>query len=235
MIDVATPSSPSVVGTFNASGTEDALGVFMVGTTVYMVRASGTDNEFVIVNVSTSSAPTQIGSMDLGANGNEVVASGNFAYVASAHDSREVQVVNIATPSAPSLAGSLNLSGTVDATTVSLSGTTLLVGRGSTLFMVAVSTPSSPSVLGSVSVSDTLNDIALTFGNSNTRAFVATSSNTAEFQVVDISVPSSPSIVGSVDVAGNTDLLGVAYSETLDRAFGVSASNTEEFIVFAPQ
>ena len=235
MIDVATPSSPSVVGTFNAPGTEDALGVFMVGTTVYMVRASGTDNEFVIVNVSTSSAPTQIGSMDLGANGNEVVASGNFAYVASAHDSREVQVVNIATPSAPSLAGSLNLSGTVDATTVSLSGTTLLVGQGSTLFMVAVSTPSSPSVLGSVSVSDTLNDIALTFGNSNTRAFVATSSNTAEFQVVDISVPSSPSIVGSVDVAGNTDLLGVAYSETLDRAFGVSASNTEEFIVFAPQ
>ncbi len=235
VVDIATPSSPSVVGTLNAPGTEDALGVFLVGTTAYMVRASGSDNEFVVVNVSTPSSPTLVGSMDLGASGNEVVVSGNFAYAASAHDSREVQVINVSVPSSPSLAGSLDLFGTTDATTVAIVGTTLLVGRGSDVYTVNVSTPGSPSLLGSVNVSDTVNDIALTFGNSNTLAFLATSSNSSEFQVVDIASPASPSVVGSVNVSGNTNLLGIAYSEVLDRAFGVGASNTEEFVVFAPQ
>ncbi|QQR77240.1 MAG: hypothetical protein IPJ67_03785 [Candidatus Moraniibacteriota bacterium] len=235
MVNVATPSSPSVVGTFNIPGGENASGVFMNGTMVYVVRASGSHDEFVAVSVATPSAPTLVGSMNLNANGNEVITSGNFAYVASANDTQEVQVVNISTPSSPSLAGSLNLSGTADATTVSLAGTTLLVGRGSDLYTIDVSTPESPVLLGSVNVSDTLNDIALTFGNSNTLAFLATSSDVAEFQVVNISSPSSPSVVGSVDVASNNNLFGVAYSGTLDRAFGVGASNAEEFVVFAPQ
>lgn len=234
IINIANPASPTIVGTYNAPGNANANGVYVVGTTAYLVRSSSGSNEFVILNVSTPSSPVLVGSLNLKSTGYEVVISGQYAYVASARNTQELQVISIANPTAPVLVGSLNLPGNTNAHTVALSGTTILLGRGSTLYTVDVSTPASPVILGSVGTSGTLNDIALTTGNTGAYAFLATSNANAEFQVANIASLSTPTIFGSFNVAGNSSLLGVAYSATLDRAFGTGVSNSEEFIVFAP-
>ena len=235
IINVTNPASPSIVGTFNAPGTANARGVFALGTTAYLVRSSSADNEFVIVNAATPSAPLLVGSLNLNADSNEVFVSGNTAYVASSHDTQELQVISIVNPASPTLIGSLNLSGTTNALTVSHTGTTVFLGQGSIFFVINVSTPSVPSLLGTLGVSGTLNDIAITLGNLNTYAFIATSDAANEFKVINVTTPTSPVLLGQFNVVGTSPLFGVAYSIPLDRAFVASGSDLEEFIVIAPQ
>jgi len=235
IINVSVPSAPVVVGTYNAPGTADGSGVYVNGTTVYLVRVSSGNDEFFIINAATPSLPVFMGSLNLGANGNEVVVSGSFAYVASSADAQELQVINITVPTLPTLAASLNLPSNTDAITIAITGNTVLLGQGSLLYTVNVSTPLTPSILGSVSTLDTLNDIALTIANLGTYVYLATSANNDEFQVADISVLSAPVLLGSVDVATNSNLLGIAYDDTLNRAFGVGASDSDDLLVFAPQ
>jgi len=235
IIDISIKSSPSVVRTYNAPGNANANGVYVSGTTVYLVRASSAQNEFLVINVAIPASPALLGSLDLSANGNEVVVSGNFAYVASGDNSQELKVINIMIPASPTPAGSLNLPSNTDATTIALAGSTVFIGQGSTFYTINVTTPRSPIQLGSFNVSGTLNDIALNLGNANTYVFIATSANSLEFQVINVSNPISPVLLGSVNTAGNDDLNGIAYDATLDRAFCVGARNTEEFIIIAPQ
>lgn len=235
IIDISNPSSPSVAGTFNATGNADALGVFVSGATAYLVRASSADNEFIIVNVATPSAPTLVGSLDLAATGYEVVASGNYAYVASGSNSQELQVVSIIVPAVPVLVGSLNLSGNTDATTLGVAGSTIFLGQGSTLYTVDVSNPLLPSTLGSIGVSGTLNDIALNLGNSNKYVFIATSDSANEFKVINVTALASPVVLGQRNIAGTNPLFGAAYDSSLDRAFIVGQSDTEELDIIAPQ
>jgi hypothetical protein len=190
-------------------------------------------NEFLIVNASNPASPVWTGSLNLSGNANEISVLGNYAYVASSNNSQELQVVNITNPSVPTLAGSLNLSSNTDALTITSFGSTVAIGQGSTLYLVNVTTPASPSVLGSINTGGTINDISL--GNSNTYAFLASSNNSAEFQVINITTSSLPSTLESLDVSGNSGLLGIAYDAATDRAYGVSTANTQEFFIFLPQ
>ncbi len=235
IIDVFTPSSPSVVGAFNASGGADARGVYAIGTTVYLVRASSANDEFLIVNATVPSLPVLVGSLNLGAQGNEVAVSGNYAYVASSGNSQELQVIDITVPVLPTLAGSLNLSGNANAITIAPVGSAVFIGQGNTLYSINVTDPLLPSILGSLGVSGTLNDIALNLGNANTYLFIATSHATNEFKVIDVTTLTSLVLLGSVNVPGTNPLFGIAYDSTFDRAFAVGQLNTGELVVLAPQ
>lgn len=230
IIDISNPSSPNVVGTYDDAGNENARGIFVSGPNAYLALNGG--NDFVIVNVSIPSAPIFISGLTLSGGAYEIVVQGNYAYLSSGNNNQELQVVDI---TVPTLVGSLNLPGNADAPTLSLAGTTLLIGQENTLYTVNVSTPAIPSLLGFLSIGGTTNDIALNLANGNTYAFIATSHDSLEFQIIDISTPSSPTLLSSVNTAGTDNLNGVAYDTILDRAFSVGGSNSEEFFVFAPQ
>jgi hypothetical protein len=232
IINVSSPSSPSVVGTYNATGGANMLGVYVVGTTVYLTRASSTNDEFYIVNASTPASPSLTGSLGLGADSNEVWVSGNYAYVASSSDPQELQVIGISTPAAPSLAGSLDLATGSNAFTVTGLGSTIIVGRANgEVTTINVATPSSPSFLGTYDVGSAANDLAV--DSVSNYVFVASDTGSADFQVIDINIPASPSLVGSLNAAAN--LNGVAFSQAKNRVFAVGNAAAEEFIVIAPQ
>lgn len=235
IVNISNPNSPSIADNYNSSGNDNGLGIQVVGTTAYLTRNSGASTEFEIINVTNPSSPSPIGSLNLSGQTNDVVVSGNYAYVASGSLSEELQVINISNPASPVQVASLNLAGSANGVSIVLVGSTILLAQSTSLYVIDVSTPTSPSLLGSYNAGDTVNDIAITLANSNTYAFIATNSDTAEFQVVDISNPSSPVLAGSVDTTGSDNLTGVAYDEDLDRAFGASARNTAEFMVFMPQ
>lgn len=235
IINISSPSAPTLAGTYDAPGNTNANGVAVVGTTLYLVRASSANNEFNVINVLIPTLPVLLGSLDLGADGNDVVVSGTNAFLATSDDSQEMKVINISVPALPTLAGSLNLAGNTDATAIALASNTVFLSQGSSVFTVNITTPTTPAQLGSISAGGTINDIALNLGNNNTYLYLATSNSASEFQVINVSIFASPVLLGSLNITGTNPLFGIAYDATLDRAFAVGQSNTEEFVVIAPQ
>lgn len=232
IINIANPKAPVVAGTYNAPGTANGTGVFVSGTTAYLLRITSTDNEFLIINASSPSSPFLVGSLNLGDTGREVWVSGSYAYVAGANNTQELQVINITNPALPVFQGILNLSGTNDAFTITGFGATLLLGHNTFLDIINVSTPASPSLLGSINLGGRVNDLAL-YNIDNSLVFAGTSNGTMEFQVIDITNPASPALQSSLNLFDNAN--GVAYEDVQDRIYIADAANAEELIVIAPQ
>lgn len=236
IINIASPTAPVFVGSFDSIGNQNASGIVVSGNTAFLSRKNGPDMELLTIDITTPAVPTLIGSLELGANANDITISGNYAFISSDDNNQELKVINISNLVAPTLIGSLNLAGNVDAESVVIAGSTILLGQGSLLYVVDITTPVSPLLLGSVSAGATIGDIALALGGSNSYVYLATSNTSNEFRVVDISIPSTPTIHGSFNVPGtSSNLFGVAYNATTDRAYSVGQSDASEFIVFAPQ
>lgn len=232
VINVTNPAAPVQAGSYNASGNSDANGIFVVGTTAYLVRTFlAADPEFVLVNVANPAAPVLLGTLQLSDTGNEVYVQGTAAYVVSNSNTQELQVVNVANPAAPVQVASVNLAGTSNALTVAGVGNRLFIGQGNVLHVLSTASPLAPVLLGSLNVGGTVNDISLTFGSGNTFVFVATAAAAAELQVVAVSVPATPTLVGSYNAPGI--LNGIAYDGTADRAYAVGA-DAVEFIAVQP-
>lgn len=233
IVNVATPATPTLAGTYNASGTAGGLGVYAIGTTVYLTRAAnGGNDEFVVINASTPATPTRVSGFSLNVNMNEVFVSGSTAYVATSSDTQEVLVINLTIPSLLSLGTSVDLPGTTDATTISGYGTTLVVGQGSTLYTVGFLLALAPVVGGSVVLSGAINNIDV--DSVHNYAFAGTNYVSGEFQVVNINNTSSPALLSSVDMSGSQNLTGVAYNSTYDVVVGASSNTAQEAVVFGP-
>ncbi|MFA6520908.1 MAG: prepilin-type N-terminal cleavage/methylation domain-containing protein [Candidatus Gracilibacteria bacterium] len=231
IVNISNPVAPALVGIFNAPGNADGSGVFVNGTTVYSLRVSSANDEFIVINASNPAAPTSLGSLDLGADANEIVVLGSYAYIASADNSQEIQVVNISNPASMSIVGSLNITGNTNATTIDGFSNIVALGRGSNVYIVDVTNPLVPATLGSIAVSDGLND--LVFDANSDYVFLAKDNGTQEFQVLDISTPAAPVSVGTFNLGGAVD--GIAYDSVRDRAYSVGVANAAELVILAPQ
>jgi len=111
VINISDTNNPTRAGTYNASGTANGLGVYAVGTTVYLTTQSS-GAEFYILNVSNLSNISLISSLDLGADGNDVFVDGSYAFIGTSNTSREFQVIDVSNPASPALYGSADLNGT---------------------------------------------------------------------------------------------------------------------------
>ena len=233
IINISSSTAPTVTGTFNAAGTNNANGVYVVGTTVYLVRATAATDEFVIINASTPASPTSVGTLDLGATGYEVWVSGNYAYIASGANSSELQVVDITTPASPTIAGAgYDAGGNTDALSISGQGSTIFVGRATNNLIIDITTPTAPTLISTFAGAGVVNDIALNFGSANTFIYFCTQSSSFEFELFDITVPATPVSVGAINM---TQMNGIAYSTTSDRAYLVAADDAAELYIITPQ
>lgn len=233
IVDVSNPTSPTLITSYNVPGNSNANGLFQTGNYVYLVRNhSGSGAEFVVVDVSNKLLPITVGSLSLSGSANQVVVMGNYAYVADADSAAELQVINISNPAAPVLTGTLNLPGTTSALSVAGFGTTVLVGRtGGSMNIADVTNPASPVLLSTYTGSGgNINSISL--GNNNQYAFMATTSTSQEFQVVDVSNLSSPTLLGFMNMAAG--LSWVIYDPNTDRAFLGSMDNADEIFILKP-
>ncbi|OGM78904.1 hypothetical protein A2382_03350 [Candidatus Woesebacteria bacterium RIFOXYB1_FULL_38_16] len=231
IIDVSTPSAPFVAGVYNAPGNADGNGIYVSGTTAYLVRSNSGSPEFVVLNVSNPASISVLGSLDLSGNAIDIGVSGNYAAVASSDDASEIQLINVSTPSTPTLSGSYDVGGTNDPLAISFFDTNAFLGMvGGNLVAISTSVPTAPSLLSTYATGGDVNDIAL--GNLNTYAFLATANATSEFQVLDIITPSSPVFLESLDLSGTPN--GIAYSSTQDRAFLATSINNAEYMSIVP-
>ena len=231
IINISNPSSPVQVGTYNAAGNADALGVYVIGNYAYISRAAnGNSDEVVIIDVSTPILPIRLAGFATNITMNEIYVDSatGVIYVATSSGTQELIKYT------PILLGltysrtNVNLPGTVAATTISGSGSTIYVGQGTSLYAI---NGSSNTILSSLTLPDIINDISL--HTSQNYVFVGTDYINGELQVVNNSNLSALSIAGSADLPGSThSLKGVAYNSSLDIVVGARAANTQEAVIF---
>jgi hypothetical protein len=232
IVNISNPAAPVSAGNYTISNTYGGRGVFVSGNYAYVMMSGGAN--FTVINVSNPAAPTLAGSATITGTLAEVVVSGNYAYVASSSTSAEMQVVDVTNPAAPARVYTMNMSGTVAASSIAISGTTILIGRTTSVYAIDVTTPTAPVARGSIAIGGTVNDIALNFAYGGKHALIASANTAAEFRVVDITNPSTLTIAASVNYGASNSLLGIAYDTTLDRAVAVGNATGAGLVVYGP-
>jgi prepilin-type N-terminal cleavage/methylation domain-containing protein len=234
IINVSNPAAPAIAGTYNAAGTADGTGVYLSNNLVYLTRMANGGNDELVVIGGTVAAPTRSAGYSLNVNMYEVYVNGANIYIATGSDTQEILnisyvILGIWTTLA------INLPGTTDATTIDGYDNLLVVGQGSTVYTAyngILNLLNGFNALSSVAVSGTVKDVTL-HSNRNL-AFIGTTDNSKEFQVINIASITSISLAATADMPGNNILSGVAYNSTLDAVAGASDSDTQEAAVFVP-
>jgi hypothetical protein len=193
-------------GIYNTPGVSDGRDVWVAGNTAYPVTDNnpGAGPEFYGLNISDPENPTLSGSLNLAAGAYGIYVSGNYAYVASQHNSQELQIVNISNPASPTLVGSYNASGNTDASDVWVSGNYAYLTRFSSgaaeLYKIDVTNPAAPTLFASVEIGADVYGIHI----EGSYAYLATANNARELITVNLT-PATPTVAGSYNTPGNAD------------------------------
>lgn len=226
--------SPSIVGSYNATGTTDATDVFSVGNYIYI--ANGTLLTILtIASPGTPTVPTLVGTYTASAAINQVYVSGNYAYLATGSDTAEVIVVNITNPAAPVLAGNENLAGTADALGIYVDGTFAYVGRVTSVTtnsfefqILNVTTPANPAPLGGINF--TTGNLTNVIANGNS-VYASSTIDAQELLVLDVTNKNTPTTAGSYNAVGTAD--GVDLSTNGTTVYLALLNNTSGAELFS--
>ncbi|MBI4128569.1 MAG: prepilin-type N-terminal cleavage/methylation domain-containing protein [Parcubacteria group bacterium] len=192
--------------------TQSARSIAVEDQYLYLARDSSAGREFFVFDLTSLPAPPQlVGQTELAAGrSNDLVVSGNYAYTVSNNDTQELQVIDVSNPAAPALVRSFDLtsansgSANADALSVAITGNYLLIGRngGDRFLVVDVTNPLTPFVVGRTSTVTGDPNGVVTNGQ---YAYVASTVNNAELQIVDIQNPALPSRIGVLNLASGAD------------------------------
>ncbi len=197
VIDVRTPSASAEVGFIETPGAPGAVAV--AGAYVYVLDGIVTPwgppyvETFRVIDVSSPSAPVEMGFLDGG--GSALTVVGGYAYVVRGYSLR---VIDVRTPSAPADVGSLEMPGS--ASGVAVAGGYAYVAAGwAGLRVIDVRTPSAPVEMGFAETSASAQSVAVSGGY----AYVASGRphlpGEGGLAVIDVSTPSVPVEVGFVE------------------------------------
>lgn len=235
VIDVDTPSAPNLVKSISLGITPNcpiycpggAQAIYYYNGRVYIGTHRIGGPEFYVFSVSPPYSPTSphlLGSFELDHNINSIVVRGDYAYLATSGNTKEVIILNVSTPASITEYGSFdakNADGTannVDGTRLFLLGNKLYLGREKVsksrpeqrdFYVIDVSYPATPEERGSVNL-QILTDKNFSTGIMVTGiyvigkyAFVATDDSDPGFIVLDISTPSAIGLVSTFNYANN--------------------------------
>lgn len=113
VLDVSNPGSMTQIGFFDAPGeSEDGKAIDLVGTKLYLGRLVGGNHpnhhEFHIIDVSSSTSPQNLGSVDLATDLNDLKVRDNLAFLATSDPNKEFQIWDISNPSNITMYSSFN-------------------------------------------------------------------------------------------------------------------------------
>ena len=214
----------STTATYNTAGNFDDEDVYEKDGKAYLVTVNNSSGpEFYILNVTNPKSVSLISNKEIGSSVYSIVVRGNFAYIATSDNSKELQVLDISNSSAPNIVATYNLPSNTDATDVQVDENEVYVIQGTTIYAYHQNTPSSLQL-----------DTSLTISGGNATKiylaqhylYVATESANAELLIYDVTTPSSMYQVGRYNVAGSlkaTDVFVVgsrAYLATQNNGSG---------------
>lgn len=221
-------TTPSIVGSYNISGSVSGLSVFVSGNYAYVGYASS----LAIFNITNPAAPTLVGTYAVGAAVNGVYVSGNYAYLATNGTLNQLVIVNVSNPALPTLASGLLLLDLTAAKSVTVSGGYAYVTKlnntlGPEFFVVNVSNPAAPTVSGSYEAGVNLNAVEV----SGNYAYVASANTSRELTVINITTKTAPAYAGAYNGPGTGAGTDVVLNGT--TAYLTTNSNTSAAEVYA--
>lgn len=182
IIDISSPGSPTLTGSYNAAGTFDD--VYVKGKYAYV---AGDVNGLHVIDISNPSMPKGVGHLATDARAIAVHGSGDHVYLAGSWQS--LYVVDVSAPAAPRLAATYKTTGYVY--DVFVNGSYAYVAAGNDgLLVLDISDPSAPKKTGQYS-----SVISSKIWVSGNHAYVT--SLFMGLYIFDISNPSSPKLVWS--------------------------------------
>lgn len=199
----------------SGNGAADALSIAFANNYIYLGRAASGGKEFYIFDVSNPAVPNMVGSRDLNGNPNDIVISGNYAYIASTDNFEELQILDVSDPSTIQNAGKLAAvdltalnsgNDNANAVAVAVSGNYLYMARagGDPFLIFDLSNPSNPGnpIGRAATVTGSPTDVQIA-GN---YGYLTSDDNNAEFQIIDMSIKTLPLRVGVLNLnLGNNE------------------------------
>jgi len=255
VIDVDDPADPILVkkisledyGVDPSGSNPEGWRIAYYNNYLYVGLKTTIGPEFLIFDVSTPNDPIFTGAIDEAFNHNvndiAVSSDGNYAFLATGYDNRELMVIDISDKAAPFDTGfgfdANEVAGdTQDATSMYLIDNTLYLGRArvtgvkKNFYILDVTTPTAPTPLGSLQIAlnpSTAAIVGITVAGPY--AFIATTDSTEEFQVWRIDNPSSivqPSACSNYNFPAKPS--GLTYADNL--IFAAIESNEALRIIY---
>ncbi|MFH0873316.1 MAG: beta-propeller domain-containing protein [Candidatus Komeilibacteria bacterium] len=191
----------STTDTYDTAGNFDDEDVYEKDGKAYLVTVNNSSgSEFYILNVSDPHNVYLLGSLNIGSSVYSVVVRGNYAYIATGDNSKELQVVDISNSAAPQVVVSYNLPSNTDAQDIQVDENEVYIIQGVTIYAYHQVTPSSLQLDSSLTVS----------GGNTTQIYlaqhylyVATESSSQELLIYNVTTPSSMYQIGRYDLPGS--------------------------------
>lgn len=184
IINVTTPTSPSVTGSYESGVNVNS--VFVSGNFAYLATDSN-PQELVIVNVTNKASPTTAGSYDVtssNSNATDVFVVGTTVYFTTLNNpgvGAEFFILNASNPASPSLVGSYNTGGNTNGVFIFNNYAMLATSIPLTRFIVLnIAVPSLPVLYGFVDPGADLNDLYVT----RELAYVASTATSQELTII---------------------------------------------------
>ena len=224
IINIANTSTPTLIQSFRlGNNSEEGTAIVVSGTLVYIATEKEDNNpEFYVVDVSNPTAPSVIGSLNIGATVNDMFIYGSNVYLATASNTRELLIVDATNPTHPVVTGFADLPGTAVAVSVYVNDqdnhayVTRRQASGATtpeLVILDVSNPRAPRQIGSLELSA---DIRSVFA-ADTLGFLGTALSSQELHIYNVSNPASLTFLSGLnfpqvahDIAFENNILYVA-------------------------
>lgn len=212
-------TKPILVKKEDMVGADNALSVNIFGSLAYITRSdAGASMDFAIYEVTNPEAPVFLDGVNLSASIYDVVVVGDFAYLATSHNSEEVMVLYVKDPTNIVKVGYYNLDSGSDARAISAIGTTVFVGTmqntssGShyEVHILVPNTTNSALVTFAQIGGYEVNEDVLGMDTQDSTLFLATDNNTKELIILDASNPTDLLSLSSVDIAGTLSATSVA-------------------------
>ncbi|MFA5076442.1 MAG: prepilin-type N-terminal cleavage/methylation domain-containing protein [Patescibacteria group bacterium] len=250
ILDISDPTAIGAGGKLKATNltngnsnnnNADAIALAVDNDYLYMVRAGG--DELLIFDLQAN--PDNPGA-PIGRQGaltgvpTDIVVFNDYVYITSNDDNAELWIFNTTTKTAPTLSTSVNVNSGNDAA----NGMALAVGNNNHLYLgressaapelydFNISNPGTASLISTLEIGADIRSMSL--AASTGYIFMATSSTTTDFKVVNTNTMSmAPVILGQLDI--NNSPSAIVYNSILDRAFIASSADTQELQVIKPQ
>lgn len=207
-VSVSDSLNPFVSGYLNLSDNQDALGITVRGNYAFIsTDRRPSSGEFFILNISNPNSPVLVGSYEANVRVNKAAVSGNYAFLATDSDSRELIVINIVDLENPTYVSSLDLPSSSDANDVAVDGNNLYIATnnnstGKEFYVVDIFDIAHPSILASLEYGSNINSISLL---PSVYAFIGGDRSLSQMNIIDIANLPSLSIIGQYDAGDHVE------------------------------
>ncbi|MDP1688523.1 MAG: sulfatase-like hydrolase/transferase [bacterium] len=233
VLNITNKSQPTKVTSINIPNNSEALAILGVGSNLYVGFANSYANkEFYIINISNPATPQIIGSYEVGGAVNDIALTGNYVYLATSNNTKELTVLNVATSSNPTQVSSFDIPVNGGANALAISGEKVYLVTNNNasqpdFFIVNAPIGSTSTLLSSLDLDTSNTDITVI----GSVAFVSTQTSAKSIIKIDASNPASPFQVFAYDggARANEVTTDVRY------LYIASTNNTKEFQVLDSQ